>query len=416
MPTPAVTTTRSIPNAPTGRQRSIRSGPWAATTTCSPRCARPWKRPVAGWPLRRHRPLPMSVARSPAGPPRTGQRPAPPQLRSSRPSRLRARRPCRRPPHRCSHRPPRVSRWAGRLWWPRRRHHPGDRRRTPAQRQRWVPPPRLKPAATPAPTAFLDTPPPRRNRTPWWIAGGVALAALVGTGIALVVRDDGSSPTDDSTVSVPDSTPATTAASSTTAAPTTTRAPATTAATTTTPAPTTTAAPVTEAPTAVRTTASASRRTPPRRDGGPPVMPTFAEDTLPPDRGPRPARPIRPSCAVSGVRPRAGFGALDQRGRYGERHRTAFAVADGMGGRHGGAVAARAAVDALLERLGGEPGAIDWRSVITESNEAVRRAATAAGLHHTGAAAAALRVAGGGRRSSTSATCAPTGSTMARRS
>ena len=117
--------------------------------------------------------------------------------------------------------------------------------------QRWVPPPRLRPAATPAPTAFLDTPPPRRNRTPWWIAGGVAVAALVGTGIALVVRDGGSSPTDDTTVSVPDSTPATSAASTTTGAPTTTRAPTTTAAATTTRAPTTTVAPVTEAPTTV---------------------------------------------------------------------------------------------------------------------------------------------------------------------
>jgi hypothetical protein len=122
---------------------------------------------------------------------------------------------------------------------------------------RWIPPARLKPAATPAPTAFLDPEPPKRNRTPWLIAAGVAVLALVGTGIALAVRGGGTSPTDDSTVSVPASgasVPVTTAAPTTSAAPTTVRvsttvAPATTAAPTTTLGPTTTAAPVTEPPT-----------------------------------------------------------------------------------------------------------------------------------------------------------------------
>jgi protein phosphatase len=124
-------------------------------------------------------------------------------------------------------------------------------------------------------------------------------------------------------------------------------------------------------------------------------MATFAEDTLPPDV-------VHALLGRSSLRVRE-WGAASRRGAsrpsnedaYGERGRTAFVVADGMGGRAGGAVASRAAVETLLARLGGEPTAVDWRTVIIETNDEVRRAATDAGVQGAGAAAAALRIVGG---------------------
>ena len=128
----------------------------------------------------------------------------------------------------------------------------------PTAQQRWVPPPRLKPAATPTPAAFVDEPPARRGRA-WWIVGAAAVVVAAGVGIAFALSGGDPAPSDDTAVSVPADASTTvvspTTASATTARPTTTR-PATTTATTAAPttaapttAPPTTAAPSTEAPT-----------------------------------------------------------------------------------------------------------------------------------------------------------------------
>lgn len=122
------------------------------------------------------------------------------------------------------------------------------------------------------------------------------------------------------------------------------------------------------------------------------TMSTFAEDTLPPDV-------VRALLGRSRLRV-AGWGAASRTGTSRSANEDvaggrgqAFVVADGMGGRAGGAIAARAAVDALLDGLDAR-GAVDWRSVVEQANTAVRAAAAAAGLEHVGAAVAALRLAG----------------------
>ena len=57
-----------------------------------------------------------------------------------------------------------------------------------------------------------------------------------------------------------------------------------------------------------------------------------------------------------------------------------FAIADGMGGRGGGALAARTAIDRLLHAVAdhGPPGGTDWPAVM----EIVSADVVAAGLHH----------------------------------
>ena len=72
-----------------------------------------------------------------------------------------------------------------------------------------------------------------------------------------------------------------------------------------------------------------------------------------------------------------------------------FVVADGMGGRPGGALAAATTVTTLLAALARPGGSVDWREAVTSTNDAVRGAAFAAGHERAGAAVAALRVTGG---------------------
>lgn len=124
------------------------------------------------------------------------------------------------------------------------------------------------------------------------------------------------------------------------------------------------------------------------------MVATFAEDTLPPDVA-------RALLARGGLRAgawgwvsRRGSGRAVNEDAHGVRDGRAFVVADGMGGRPGGAVAAHAAVGALLDSLAGH-GALDWSRVTAAANVAVRAAGSAVGHERVGVAVAGLRVAGG---------------------
>ena len=61
-----------------------------------------------------------------------------------------------------------------------------------------------------------------------------------------------------------------------------------------------------------------------------------------------------------------------------------FAVADGMGGRGGGALAARTAVDRLLERVGAAGAHPDWRAIVERVNADVIAAAADRGIDRVG--------------------------------
>jgi serine/threonine protein phosphatase PrpC len=60
-----------------------------------------------------------------------------------------------------------------------------------------------------------------------------------------------------------------------------------------------------------------------------------------------------------------------------------FVVADGMGGRGGGSLAARTAVDRFLDRVAGSP-VPDWRSIVDRVNVDVLRAAAERGIDRVG--------------------------------
>ncbi len=79
---------------------------------------------------------------------------------------------------------------------------------------------------------------------------------------------------------------------------------------------------------------------------------------------------------------------------WGQRQGSVFVVADGMGGRPGGKVAATAAVAALLDELAGDVpsggGVFDWRRVMDRANEAVVAAGRRSGHEHVGAAVAVV--------------------------
>ena len=122
---------------------------------------------------------------------------------------------------------------------------------------------------------------------------------------------------------------------------------------------------------------------------------TFAEDTLPPEL----VRALRGEGALRiadwGAATRRGASRRANEDAHGERDRRAFVVADGMGGRPGGALAASVTVEELLGALGTPGRAVDWRQVVDRTNQAVRTAAERAGFDRVGAAVAALRVAAG---------------------
>ncbi|MET0325047.1 MAG: protein phosphatase 2C domain-containing protein, partial [Ilumatobacteraceae bacterium] len=69
-----------------------------------------------------------------------------------------------------------------------------------------------------------------------------------------------------------------------------------------------------------------------------------------------------------------------------------FAVADGMGGRGGGSLAARTAVDRFLARSAGT--STDWRTVIADVNDDVLRAGAERGIERLGTTFLAAAVGG----------------------
>lgn len=120
------------------------------------------------------------------------------------------------------------------------------------------------------------------------------------------------------------------------------------------------------------------------------------ESTLPRDvarlLGSLPARPARHVVARSwGAHSVRGTRREANEDAWGQRAARWFAVADGMGGRPGGAAAAEAAVGTMLDAL--EHGdRRDWHAAVTMVNDAVRGAAWAAGLDRSGAALAAVEL------------------------
>lgn len=122
---------------------------------------------------------------------------------------------------------------------------------------------------------------------------------------------------------------------------------------------------------------------------------TADEATLPPDvarrfadlAGPGRRQPsVRSwgSASARGTRREQNEDACDQRdGRF-------FAVADGMGGRPGGAAAAATAVTVLLDRLAIATSPTDWQAIVSGTNQAVRERAVRDGLERSGAAIAAI--------------------------
>lgn len=87
-----------------------------------------------------------------------------------------------------------------------------------------------------------------------------------------------------------------------------------------------------------------------------------------------------------------GTARTDNQDAWGQRDGT-FVVADGMGGRPGGATAATAAVAAALDLLGSDVTLhpLHWSARIAEVNDAVMRAGRSAGHDRVGAAIAVVR-------------------------
>jgi PPM family protein phosphatase len=120
------------------------------------------------------------------------------------------------------------------------------------------------------------------------------------------------------------------------------------------------------------------------------MISTFDEATLPSSvlrlLGNLPARHARRSIAASmGAATACGAGRDHNEDCYGTRAERIFAVADGMGGRPGGAQAALTAIVAALDLIE-RADSHDWDATISSVNEAVRAEARAASRDRSGAA------------------------------
>lgn len=71
-----------------------------------------------------------------------------------------------------------------------------------------------------------------------------------------------------------------------------------------------------------------------------------------------------------------------------------FVVADGMGGRSGGTMAARTAIDRFLERVARAAGRPDWRAIVDLVNTDVLAVAAARGIARVGTTLLAVAVGG----------------------
>jgi protein phosphatase len=124
------------------------------------------------------------------------------------------------------------------------------------------------------------------------------------------------------------------------------------------------------------------------------------DDTLPTDLARALGRSVR--SWATGDTSVSSWAAASETGRqrshnedaWGQRESSVFVVADGMGGRPGGAIAATAAVAALLDELGSDVpsdgAAVDWRRSMRRANEAVVAAGRQAGHERVGAAIAVV--------------------------
>ena len=124
----------------------------------------------------------------------------------------------------------------------------------------------------------------------------------------------------------------------------------------------------------------------------------FDDDTLPPDiirafGGIHP--PHRATYAVTwAAATEQGAARSSNEDVWGQRDGRSFVVADGMGGRQGGAGAAAATAGSLLDELAVDRDGVEWTEAIDRVNEAVLSHARTAGHRRVGAAAAALRYRG----------------------
>lgn len=128
----------------------------------------------------------------------------------------------------------------------------------------------------------------------------------------------------------------------------------------------------------------------------PPPSPFRSDDTLPPSTPRVGARSARRMATIIDVGGATAQGRRRTRNEdaWGYRTGHAVVVADGMGGRPNGDVAAHAVVEALTEALAGD--VVDWRNPVSTANGAVRRATAALdrGEQPGGAVAVALRCVG----------------------
>lgn len=131
-------------------------------------------------------------------------------------------------------------------------------------------------------------------------------------------------------------------------------------------------------------------------------FPTVAEDTLPSNLAralggldDTTARPRHQRIVDWGAASECGHGHDHNEDAWGQRDERTFVLADGMGGRPGGATAATAAVSSLLDTVATTSSTVDWHRVMATANAAVAHAGRRAGHDRVGAAVAVVRAAGG---------------------